>query len=344
MYTRFSVHTVPFTDTHTLHTCPFSDINVGWCTLLASCRLFASSNSMYTSSMTDTFCFMHNCPSIDTRCLIHTRLLTCIRCTMRTHPLMGTHCSVHSRCLLHTCNLTGTCSFRHPHLSLCTRPLMDTLLIVPLLWLTHFIQATFAWEVSLHESKLLSLTHFFRAALVWYSILAPQYTTYTLVSYNFVTVALLYLLFCSIQLACVVWGICTSSSFHVLCILHALCYVFHLSSLLSSMGSFAPHCHTCPFMPCIHCLDFSHSALPISWGIFASPFFHFLCISYAICCTFPLSFSFPLFFLEHLHTLLSSHSMPCILCALCCTSCHSSFLLFWATIFSHHMHFMWLPP
>ena len=181
---------------------------------------------MYTSSMTDTFCFMHNCPSIDTRCLIHTRLLTCIRCTMRTHPLMGTHCSVHSRCLLHTCSLTGTCSFRHPHLSLCTRPLMDTLLIVPLLWLTHFIQATFAWEVSLHESKLLSLTHFFRAALVWYSILASQYTTYILVSYNFVTVALLYLLFL-FHSAC----LCCLGHLHLLlfsCSMHPACPLLRL--------------------------------------------------------------------------------------------------------------------
>ena len=73
---------------------------------------------------------------------------------------MGTYCSMHSRCLLHTCSLADTCSFRHPHLSMCTRFLMHTLLIVPLLWLTHFIQATLAWAVSLHESKPLWLTHF----------------------------------------------------------------------------------------------------------------------------------------------------------------------------------------
>ena len=135
---------------------------------------------MYTSPLTDTFCFMQTHPSIDTHCVMHTRLLTCIHCTMHTHPLMGTHCSMHSHCLLHTCSLTDTCSFRHPHLSLCIRPLMDTLLIIPLLWLTHFIQATLAWAVNLHESKPLWLTHFFRAALVRYSILAPQCTRYTL--------------------------------------------------------------------------------------------------------------------------------------------------------------------
>ena len=50
--------------------------------------------------------------------------------------------------------------------------------------------------------------------------------------------------FFQFQLTCVVWGICTSFSFHALCILHALCCIFHLSSLSSFMGSFAPHCHT----------------------------------------------------------------------------------------------------
>ena len=163
---------------------------------------------------------------------------------MHTRPSIDTRCLMHSRCLLHTCSLTDTCSFRHPHLLLCTCPLMDTLLIVLLLLLIHFIQVTLAWAVNLHESKLLWLTQIFRAALVWYSILAPQCTRYTFVAHNSVTVALLHLLFSSIQLACVVWGICTSSSFHVLCILHALCYVSHLSSLSSFMGSFAPHCHT----------------------------------------------------------------------------------------------------
>ena len=139
---------------------------------------------------------------------------------------------------------------------------MATLLIVPLLWLTHFIQATLAWTFSLHKSKLLWLTHFFRVALVWYSILAPQCTRCALVARNSVTVALLHLLFSSTQLACVVWGICTSSSFHVLCSLHVLCYVFHLSSLSSFMGSFAPSWSHIPFMPCIHCLDCSIQPFP----------------------------------------------------------------------------------
>ena len=212
---------------------------------------------------------------------------------------------------------------------------------LPFLFFIHFIQATLAWAFSLHESKLLWLTHFFRAALVWYSILAPQYTRYTLVAHNSVTVALLHLLFSSTRFACVVRGICTSSSC-LLCFLHVLCHVFHLSSLLSLMGSFAPSLSHIPFMPCIHCLDFSHSALPVSFGIFVSPSFHFLCISYAICCMFPLSFSFPLmfFFPVHLHTLLFLHSMLCILCALCCTSCHSSFLLLWGIPASPYFHIL----
>ena len=71
-----------------------------------------------------------------------------------------------------------------------------------------------------------------------------------------------------------------------------------------------------------------------------SPSFHSLCISYAICCTFPLSFSFSLFFLGHLHTLLSSHSMLCILCALCRTSCHLSFLLLWGILASPYFHIL----
>ena len=41
-----------------------------------------------------------------------------------------------------------------------------------------------------------------------------------------------------------------------------------------------------------------------------SPSFHFLCISYAICCTFPLSFSFPLFFSQCICTPSSFH-IPC---------------------------------
>ena len=161
------------------------------------------------------------------------------------HLLHNAHSSIDGPSLLDALSLlVAHLFFRHPHLSLCTCPLMDTLLIVPLLWLTHFIQATLAWAVNLHESKLLWLTHFFRAVLVWYSILAPQCIRYTLVAHNSVTVALPHLLFSSIQHACVAWGICTSSSFHVLCILHALYYVFHLSSLSRFMGSFAPHCHT----------------------------------------------------------------------------------------------------
>ena len=194
---------------------------------------------------TDRHFLFHAHSSIDRHSLLDAHL------SIDMHPLHNAHSSIdghslqsmHFCCLLHTCSLTDTCSFRHLHLSLCTRPLMDTLLIVPLLWLTHFIQATLAWAVNFHESKLLWLTHCFRAVLVWYSILAPQCTRYTLVAHSSVTIALLHHLFSSIQLACVVWGICTFF-FHVLCILHALCYAFHLSSLLSFMGSFAPHCHT----------------------------------------------------------------------------------------------------
>ena len=45
-------------------------------------------------------------------------------------------------------------------------------------------------------------------------------------------------------------------------------------------------------------------------------------------------------FLQHLHTLLSSHSMLCILCALRCTSCHSSFLLLWGILASPYFHIL----
>ena len=89
-------------------------------------------------------------------------------------------------------------------------------------------------------------------------------TRYTLVAHNFVTDTLLNLLFSSIQLACVVWGICTSSSFYVLCILHALCYVFHRSSLSSFKDSFAPSLSHIPVMSYFHCFEFNHSAVPVS--------------------------------------------------------------------------------
>ena len=45
-------------------------------------------------------------------------------------------------------------------------------------------------------------------------------------------------------------------------------------------------------------------------------------------------------FLQHLHTLLSLHSMLCILCALRCTSCHSSFLLLWGILASPYFHIL----
>ena len=113
------------------------------------------------------------------------------------HSLLNAHLSIDLHSLLDGLRLLVAHLFpdrhcRHPHLSLCTHPFMDTLLIVPLLWLTHFIQATLAWAVSLHESKLLLLTHPFRAALVWYSILV--YQIYPHCS-NFVTDRLLHLLF-----------------------------------------------------------------------------------------------------------------------------------------------------
>ena len=108
---------------------------------------------------TDRHYLLHAHSSIDRHSLLDAHSSTDMH-PLHTHPLMGTHCLMHSRCLLHTCSLADTCSIRHPHLSLCTRPLMHTLLSVPILWLTHFIQATLAWAVSLHESKLLWLTHF----------------------------------------------------------------------------------------------------------------------------------------------------------------------------------------
>ena len=45
-------------------------------------------------------------------------------------------------------------------------------------------------------------------------------------------------------------------------------------------------------------------------------------------------------FLEHLHTLLSLHSMRCILCALCFISCHLSFLLLWGIPASPYFHIL----
>ena len=82
------------------------------------------------------------------------------------HPLLNAHLSIDRHSLLDVlwflvAHLFPDRHCRHPHLSLCTRPFM--VLIVPLLWLTHFIQATLAWAVSLHESKLLWLTHFFQS-------------------------------------------------------------------------------------------------------------------------------------------------------------------------------------
>ena len=150
---------------------------------------------------------------------------------------------------------------------------------------------------------------------------------------------------CILQLACVFWGIFTSSSFHVICILHALCYVFHLSSLSSLMGSFASSLSHIPFMSYFHCLDFNHSDLPISRGIFASPSFHFLCISYAICCMFCYS-AFLCFSRASAHPpLFAFHAMH-----LMCLTPHQLPFIFSPTlehpgvpIFSHSMHFMWLP-
>ena len=135
--------------------------------------------------------FTANLPSIDTRCLTYTHLLMCICCSVHTHLLMGTGCSMHS------CRLLHTCSIRHAHLPLSTHPFVDTFLIVPLLWLTHFIQAILVWAVSLHESKLLWLTCFFRATLIWYSILVSQCTPYSCCTqfFDLCTAALLFLPF-----------------------------------------------------------------------------------------------------------------------------------------------------
>ena len=133
-------------------------------------------------------------------------------------PLLNAHLSIDRHSLLDAVWLLVAHLFpdrdcRHPHLSLCTRPFMDTLLIVLLLWLTHFIQATLAWAVSLHESKLFWLTHFFSAALVWYSTLAYQ-------------------IYSRCSMYC-----CTSSFFHSAC----LCCLGHMPIILFSC-SMHPAC------------------------------------------------------------------------------------------------------
>ena len=105
------------------------------------------------------------------------------------------------------------------------------------------------------------------------------------------------------------------------------------------MGSFALSLSYILFTWCIYSLDVSHSALPISLGIFTSPSFHFLYISYAIRCT-----PHPLFFYSICTPppppSISSHSILCILCALCHTCCHSSFLLLWGIQASSYFHIL----
>ena len=150
--------------------------------------------------------------------------------------------------------------------------------------------------------------------------------------------------FSSTQLDCVVWGICTSSSFHVLFFLHVLCYVFHISSLSSFMGSFAPSLSHIPFMPCIHCLDFSHSAFPVSWGILRHLCIPIFSLSVHLICHLlhipsVLQFFFVFFSRESAHPpLLTFHAMH--LMCLCRTSCHLSFLLLWGILASPYFHIL----
>ena len=239
MYTCFSVHTVPLIDTHcSLHTYPFSDI----------CWL------MYTSCFMQTLCWLslNAHLSTDRHLLLDAHLsidrhsLLEAHPSIHRHPLLNAHLSIDWHSLLNALWLLVAHSFldghcRHPHLSLCTHPFMDTLLIVPLLWLTHFIQATLAWAVSLHESKLLWLTHFFRAALVWYSILV--YQIYPSCS-NFVTDALLHLLFLPFSLPVLSREYAHPPLFmlYASCMPSATSSTFHLYRV--SWAALHPHCHT----------------------------------------------------------------------------------------------------
>ena len=158
------------------------------------------------------------------------------------HLLLNAHLSMDRHSLLVALLLLVAHLFpdrhcRHPHLLLCTRPFMDTLLIVPLLWLTHFIQTTLAWAVSLHESKLFWLTHFFRAALVWYSTLVYQIL-------SFVTDALLHLLFLPFSLP-VLYGAYAHPPLFMLyasCMPSATSSTFHLYRV--SWAALHPHCPT----------------------------------------------------------------------------------------------------
>ena len=101
-----------------------------------------------------------------------------------------------------------------------------------------------------------------------------------------------------------------------------------------------------PFMPCIHCLEppplfrlqpFScsnflrHLCVPIF-----SLSVHLICHLLHVPSVIQFFFVFP----EHPHTLLSLHSMLFILCSLCCTSCHSSFLRFWGILPSPYFYIL----
>ena len=124
--------------------------------------------------------------------------------------------------------------------------------------------------------------------------------------------------------------------FYASCVPSATSSTFHLYRV--SWAALHPDRHT---SHSCHAFTVSNSAIQLflfpETSLCPHPFT--LCASqmpYVACFAIHLFFVFP----EHLHTLFPSHSMRCVLCALCRTSCHSSFLLFWGILAFPYFHIL----
>ena len=223
---------------------------------------------------------------------------------------------------------------------------MATLLIVPLLWLTHFIQATLAWSFSLHESKLLWLTCFFqsRSCLVLHP--SPSvYQILTLIAHNSATVAPPFFF----HSAC----LCCPGHLHIFLFSCSMLPAYPLLRLPSFIfiefhGQLCTLIVTHP----IHAVHSLFRLQPFSSSNFLRhlcvPIFsfsvHLICHLLHVPSVYPFFFVFsrasahpPLFAFHAMHlTCLMLHQLPFILSP---PLGHPSI-----PIFSNSMHFMWIPP